>query len=80
MDVASLVLALVFGGAMFVVAGYAATFLGKWIAQLNEIKEEEAVDRPKERPAILDTIGRPFKGKVPKEMEEKGSSVLSKIF
>lgn len=76
MDILTLVVALAVGAALFIFAGYAASAVVIHINNLEEVKEIEAAERPKERPPILDTIGRPFKGKVPKKIEEKANQMI----
>ena len=69
-------IALLASVALFIFTGYAGSFLETHISENAARAAAEAADRPKERPPILDTIGRPFKGKVPPSISQKAEQLI----
>ncbi len=62
--------------ALFIITGYLSSFVETRISESAARAAAEAADRPKERPPILDTIGRPFKGKVPPAISKKAEQLI----
>ncbi len=62
--------------ALFIFTGYTSSFLAEHISESAAIRAAEAAERPQERPAILDRIGRPFKGRVPAAMAKKAEQYI----
>lgn len=75
-EILQIIVAVGVGGCLFFIAGFLASIIVKRLDNVAEIREAEAAERPKERPAWLDTISRPFKGKMPKPLYNKAEQMI----